>query len=307
MQARSAQRRLGSQGLRVGAVGLGLGWAKGAVLRRDSRAALRLVAQAVTEGVNLLDLSTSRPGGAADALVRSALGRGLRGRDAVTLVTGARSQRLGEDVERSRRSLGTDRLDLVTVHLATSGGPHPAGDGVRVAVEAAVAAAEEMARLVDAGRVRWFGLSGATPDLLRCAHAVHPVSAVSVEYSLRSRRPEGGLLPVARMLGVGVLAVRPFAGGLLTGCPPGTPEPLAGLAASLDLGPPRLALAWLLSRGEDIVAVAGTRDRIHLEMNLSASRIRLPAWACDLLDQDFPADAVRVRRSVEAETNHTLR
>ena len=167
-----------------------------------------------------------------------------------------------------------------------------------VPLEDSVAA---LAGLVTAGKVRHIGLSEVDADQLRRAHAVHPIAALADRYSLLDRRIERGTLAAARALGVGVVARSPLAHGLLTGrirstdqLPPDdyrrdhpafAPEALARsgsvvraaqvLAADKDVSLGRLALAWLLAQGEDIVPVPGTRSRLHLETDIAAIEVGL--------------------------------
>lgn len=190
--------------------------------------------------------------------------------------------------EASLRGLGTDHLDLCyldgwRLDRLASAGP----------LEARVAA---LAALVEAGKVRHIGLFDVDADQLRRACAVHPVAVVAAGYSLLERTVEAELLPAARSLGVGLAAYRPLGRGALTG-PQVRPDeshgrdPTAGLvvrtaqlvAARRSLSVSRLALAWLLSQGDDIVALPATRSVTHLEMNLAAAGLVLsPADRAEL-------------------------
>jgi aryl-alcohol dehydrogenase-like predicted oxidoreductase len=184
------------------------------------------------------------------------------------------------------RRLGTDHLDLYYL------------DRFEASLEESVAT---LARLVEAGKVGHIGLFDVEASQLRRAHAIHPVTVVGAEYSLLERSIETELLLAARSLDVGVVAYRPLGQGVLTGVltslnqlsgsdrrrhsPRFWPEnfsrarAVAGaaerVAARRDLSAGRIALAWLLSRGDDIVALPATGNLTHLEMNLAAADIVL--------------------------------
>jgi aryl-alcohol dehydrogenase-like predicted oxidoreductase len=216
--------------------------------------------------------------------------------------------------EASLRRLGTDRIDLYYQHRMDPGTP----------IEETVGA---MADLVAAGKARFLGLSECSAATLRRAHAVHPISAVQVEYSWFERGPEAELLPACRELGVGLVAYSPLGRGILTGAI----DALDGLAAddyrrvdprygeanltvNVDLvaglraiaigrgcTPGQLALAWLLARGDDVVPIPGTRRRRHLEENLGAAEVRLTAAELAELDARIPPGAVAGARYPPAE------
>jgi aryl-alcohol dehydrogenase-like predicted oxidoreductase len=168
--------------------------------------------------------------------------------------------------------------------------------------------------LVKAGKVRYFGLSEAGERTIRRAHAVHPVSALQSEYSLWHRDVEASILPCLRELGIGFVPFAPLGRGFLTGTarraeefPEGdsrrTSDPrlqgenfdanvrlaktLAGYAAQIGVTPAQLALAWLLSRGNDIVPIPGTRRVSRLEENLSAASLHIDAAMAKALDTHF--------------------
>jgi aryl-alcohol dehydrogenase-like predicted oxidoreductase len=160
-----------------------------------------------------------------------------------------------------------------------------------------------MAELVEAGKVRYLGLSEAGPATIRRAHAVHPISAVQSEYSLFARDVEESVLPALRELGVGLVAYSPLGRGILTGAL--TPETLAAtdtrrarfprfadgnfdanvavaahigeIATEKGVTAAQLALAWLLHQGQDIVPIPGTKRRSRLEENVQAAEIALDA------------------------------
>jgi aryl-alcohol dehydrogenase-like predicted oxidoreductase len=186
--------------------------------------------------------------------------------------------------EQSLRNLGTDVIDLYYPHF-----PDP-----QVPLEETVGA---VAELISDGLVRHLGLSNVTAEQLRRAHAVHPVAAVQVQWSMwQPIDPE--LHAAARELGVGLVAWSPLGGGFLTGTVQDVAEgdfrrnlprfeaanlrtnydryaPLRGIAADLGLTPAQLALAWLLHQDEHVVPIPGSRTPAHIAENLAASRVRL--------------------------------
>ncbi|MGD8321464.1 MAG: aldo/keto reductase, partial [Gemmatimonadota bacterium] len=168
-----------------------------------------------------------------------------------------------------------------------------------------------MARLVEEGKVRALGLSEASPQTLRRAHAVHPITALQTEYSLFSREIEEEILPTCRELGVTLVAYSPLGRGLLTGTYDRDYQPAEGdyrangqprfsrenLEANLALvevvkevaerhgvTPAQVALAWVLSRGDDVVSIPGTTHLRHLEENLRALAVELTAEDMAALD-----------------------
>jgi aryl-alcohol dehydrogenase-like predicted oxidoreductase len=211
----------------------------------------------------------------------------------------ARPERARGAAEASLRRLGVDVLDLWYLHFPDPGRP----------IEETVGA---MARLVDSGEVRHLGLSNVTAEELRRAHAIHPIAAVQVEYSLWTRDAERELLPTARELGVGIVAWGPLGNGFLAkpittlgdgdfrhNAPrfqAGNLErngdrfaPLRELAAELGITPAQLALAWLLHQGDDVVPIPGTRSVDHLASNLGAADVRLDEETLAQIEEAAPA------------------
>ncbi|UPZ26510.1 aldo/keto reductase [Streptomyces sp. LRE541] len=193
-------------------------------------------------------------------------------------------------VEGSLKRLGTDYIDLYYQHRVDPGTP----------IEETVGA---LAELVAEGKIRHIGLSEAGPATIRRAHAVHPVSAVQSEYSLWTRDPEAGILPVLRELGIGFVPYSPLGRGFLTGnirslndldtddwrrtnhrFADGNLElnlrivdEVRAVAAEIDTTPAQVALAWLLAQGDDIAPIPGTKRVARLEENAAADRIELTA------------------------------
>jgi aryl-alcohol dehydrogenase-like predicted oxidoreductase len=204
----------------------------------------------------------------------------------------------------SLRRLGVDHIDLYYQHRVDPGVP----------IEETVGA---MAELVDAGKVRFLGLSEAAPETIRRAHQVHPISAVQTEYSLWSRDVEDEVLPTLRELGIGLVAYSPLGRGFLTGQIT-SPDDLAPddfrrtsprfmgenfarnlqlvdrikeIAAEQDCTPGQLALAWVLHQSRppaDIVPIPGTKRRRYLEENVQAVELTLSAEDLARIDELAP-------------------
>jgi aryl-alcohol dehydrogenase-like predicted oxidoreductase len=216
--------------------------------------------------------------------------------------------------EASLRRLGVDTIDLYYLHRVDP----------EVPIEDTVGA---MSELVRAGKVRFLGLSEVGPVTLRRAHAVHPITALQSEYSLWTRDPEdSGALAVCRELGIALVPFSPLGRGFLTGAIR-TPDhfdaddlrrnnprfqgenfarnlhlvdELKRLAQARGCTPAQLALAWVLSRGEDVIPIPGTRDRQHLEDNLGALDITISREELASIDAIFPADAISGARYRDA-------
>ena len=204
-------------------------------------------------------------------------------------------------IEGSLQRLGTDHVDLYFQHRIDPGVP----------IEETVGA---LAELVAEGKVRHIGLSEAGPDTIRRAHAVHPLAAVQTEYSLWSRDVEVQVLPALRELGIGLVAYSPLGRGFLSGRFSGPADldegdfrrsqprftgenleanrrivaKLGEIAAEHGCTSGRLALAWVLAQGEDIVPIPGTKRRTYLEENLAAADIALTQDDLDRIDAELP-------------------
>ncbi|WP_367657999.1 aldo/keto reductase [Streptomyces sp. TG1A-8] len=309
-------RKLGAAGPEVSAVGLGCLGLTGGYGAVDEDAAVALVREALERGVTLLDTADFYGGGGVERLLGRALA-GVRDRAVIATRGGAVFSGSGRPTafdgspaylrqacEASLRRLGTDRIDLY--YLARVDPAVPVEDSVGA-----------LAELVAEGKIGHIGLSEVSADVLRRAHAVHPVAAVATEYSLWSRDVEDTVLPAARELGVGLVACSPLGRGFLTGTvdaaalgardyrrnhPRFSPDNAARNAVLLDgaariaaeSGVPlaRLALAWVLARGQDVVAIPGTVRRAHLLENIAAAADRLGPAHVDSLAACFPAGAV---------------
>jgi len=204
----------------------------------------------------------------------------------------------------SLERLGVDYIDLYYQHRVDRSTP----------IEETVGA---MAELVEAGKVRYVGLSEASPDTIRRAHATHPISALQSEYSLWSRDPEEDALPTVRELGIGFVAYSPLGRGLLSGAIRSLEDLAeddyrrrnprfqgANFQRNLDLAdavraiadekgvmPSQLALAWVLSRGDDVVPIPGTKRRQYLEENAGAADVQLTSEELQRIESAFPKGA----------------
>jgi aryl-alcohol dehydrogenase-like predicted oxidoreductase len=216
-----------------------------------------------------------------------------------------RPQAVRPALEASLRRLAVDHVDLYYLHRVDPATP----------IEDTVGA---MADLVEAGLVRYIGLSEAGPETIRRAHTVHPITALQTEYSLITRDAEADVLPVTRELGIGFVAYSPLGRGMLGGAikhPSDLPandwrasvprfqgasleETLSlmhafrALAAELALTPSQLALAWLLCQAPDLVPIPGTRRAQNMEENVSAADVTLDTATLSRLDELLPAGAL---------------
>jgi aryl-alcohol dehydrogenase-like predicted oxidoreductase len=283
---------LGSAGMVTSVMGLGTGAfgdAYGPASRSDC---IRVIEAARDNGIAMLDTADFYAGGDVERMLGASLG-GRRGGFLISTHGGVRTSRFGSPVidgspaylamacDASLRRLRTDCIDLYYL----------SGVDPVVPVEESVG---KLGELITAGKIRYIGMYRASGDDLRRAQGIQPISALAVEYSLRSRAAERDKLVAAVELGVGAVAYCPLARGLLGGGrPAASAQERDGIrvieaeAAELDIGMARLALAWLL-RHRGVVAVPGTRSPAHLEMNASAAGIWLDSDICSRLDRVFP-------------------
>jgi aryl-alcohol dehydrogenase-like predicted oxidoreductase len=311
------KRTLGPSGPEVSAIGLGCMGMSAFYGATDEPEALRTIARALDLGCNFLDTSDMYGPHTNEQL----LGRAIAGRrDEVLLATkfGIKLE-LGPPVRRSLdgspayvhaaceaslQRLGVDHIDLYYQHRVDPDTP----------IEETVGA---MAELVAEGKVRHLGLSEASPETIRRAHAVHPITALQTEYSLWTRDLEAEIMPTLQELGIGLVAYSPLGRGFLSGRfsspeeldegdfrrygPRFTGENLqqnlklaervAELAAEKDITPGQLALAWVLHRGEHIVPIPGTKRVSYLEENLGAAEVQLSAEDVERISEAVPRAA----------------
>lgn len=315
------QRKLGTQGLAVSAIGLGCMGMSHAYGLRDEPESIATLHRALDLGIDFFDTSDIYGPHTNEELVGRTLGPH---RDKVVIATkfgilpnadGTRRTNSSPAYVRaacdaSLKRLGIDTIDLYYQHRVDPQTP----------IEETVGA---MADLVQAGKVRYLGLSEAGPKTIRRAHAVHPISALQSEYSLWSRdHEEDGVLSVVRELGIGLVAYSPLGRGFLTG-QIRKPEDLVAtdwrhtnprfqgenFQKNLDLvakieefakkkqaTPSQVALAWVLAQGDDIVPIPGTKRRSYLEENVAAAEIKLTPEELAALDDIAPKGVAQGER-----------
>ena len=306
-------RKLGAVGPTVGAIGLGCG-GMSSVLPRNDAEAIATIHTALDAGVTLLDTADFYGMGHNEAVIGRAI-RDRRDAAVISVKTGALFDPAGRFVgidgrpasvkafaAWSLQRLGVDVIDLYQVGRADPAVPYEDTIGA-------------IADLIAQGKVRYLGVSEVGAELLHRAHAVHPVAAIEIEYSLACRFIEAEILPAARAIGAAVVGYRVLADGLLSGAvttatPSGhlTPSRAKGddlaanlatiatlteMAAAKGCTSAQLAVAWLLTRGDDIVALAGTRSRVRLSENLAALDVSLSPAELGDLDRAFAPGAIR--------------
>ncbi len=309
-------RNLGSARLEVSEIGLGCMGMSEFYGRSDEGEAIATIHRALDLGVTFLDTADAYGPFTNERLV----GRAIAGRrDQVVLATkfgnvrNEQGERLGirgdaeyvrQACDASLQRLGVDHIDLYYQHRVDPKTP----------IEETVGA---MAELVEAGKIRYLGLSEAAPATIRRANAVHPITALQTEYSLWSRDPEDEILPTVRELGIGFVAYSPLGRGFLSGRVRSIDDldpddfrrhnprfqgenfrrnlelvqRVHEIAAEKSVTPAQLALAWVLTRGDDIVPIPGTKRVRYLEENLSAVDVKLGPDDLARIEQAFPKGA----------------
>lgn len=310
------RRRAREDGPEVSAIGLGCMGMSEFYGSADDETSIGVIHRALDQGVTFLDTADMYGSGANEELV----GRALKDRrDDAFLATkfaikrgeggsftgvSGRPEYVKEACDASLKRLGVDHIDLYYQHRVDP----------QVPIEDTVGA---MAELVEAGKVRHIGLSEAAPDTVRRAAKVAPIAALQTELSLWSREPEAELIPVCAELGILFVAYSPLGRGFLTGryrsrddFPqndfrrhqprfseenfPKNLELVAGveeIAKTKGCTPAQLALAWVLSRGENVVSIPGTTNPDRLDQNAAAADIELGADELASLDAILPPDA----------------
>jgi aryl-alcohol dehydrogenase-like predicted oxidoreductase len=305
------QRQLGRSALRVSAIGLGCMGLSGVYGPADDGESVTLIQKAIDLGVNHLDSSDMYGWGHNETLI----GRALQGRrDRVVLTTkfgqvqnpggpnlvNGRPEYVVQACDTSLKRLGVDVIDVYYQHRVDP----------KVPIEETVGG---MKRLVEAGKVRFLGLSEAAPETVRRAHRVHPITALQSEYSILYRQQAEETLPIVRELGISFVAYSPLGRSLLTGQvqkPADIPEGdrrlahprfqgqnlvqnielvhrLEAIARERGCTPGQLVLAWLLAQGPEVVAIPGTKRLDRLQENLGALSVSLT-----------PADVARIGEAV---------
>lgn len=316
-------RRLGRSDLHVSAMGLGCFDMTGSYGSADEQEAIATIHRALELGINFLDTADSYGPYTNELLV----GRAIQGRrDQVVLASkfgreplpdgtmgfNSKPEYVHRACEASLQRLGVDCIDLYYQHRVD----------VEVPIEETVGA---MADLVEEGKVRYLGLSEASAQTIRRAHAVHPITAVESEYSLFTRDPEDEVLPALRELGISLVAFSPLGRGFLTGALKATQqlaskdhrktfprfteenfrknvslaEPVIRMAKEIGCTPAQVALAWLLAQGEEVIPIPGTKRRTHLEDNASAADLALTEEQVGRLSDALPRGAAAGERHAE--------
>ena len=322
-------RNLGTQGLSVSALGLGLmgmSHAYDTPAQRDDAESIATIHRAIELGVTFLDTAEAYGPYKNEELLARAL-KGRRDRaiistkfgfkfDANGAIAGtdSRPEHIREAVDGSLRRLATDHIDLLYQHRVDR----------TVPIEDVIGT---MADLVKQGKVRFLGLSEAGEQTIRRAHAVHPITALQSEYSLWERNLEPRIIPLLRELGIGLVPFAPLGRGFLTGTVRRAEEYAEGdfrrgdpryqganfdanmraasavrdLAQRKHATPAQIALAWLLHKGDDIVPIPGTKRRQYLEENLGAVDVRLTREELATLDTALAPERVSGPRYAPAQ------
>lgn len=320
-------RSLGTQGLEVSAIGLGCMGMSEFYGTSDEDEAIATIHRSLDLGCTLLDTADMYGPFTNEKLV----GRAIATRRAeVVLATKFGNERKPDGTfvgvngkpdyvrsacDASLERLGVEHIDLYYQHRVDKSVP----------IEETVGA---MAELVQQGKVRYLGLSEAGPDNIRRAHEIHPISALQTEYSLFSRDVEDAILPAVRDLGIGFVAYSPLGRGFLSGrirSIDDLPEDdvraqrfprfeqanfernltlvdaVREMAEAKQATPGQLAIAWVMSRGQDVVPIPGTKRRAYLEENLGAAELSLTADDLARIEEVAPRDAVAGERYAAAQ------
>ena len=309
--------QLGKIGPKVSVPGLGtMGMSDlyGTKNTRNDAESIETIRAALDLGINFLDTGDYYGAGHNELLIREAL-KGRSNQPVISVKFGALRSPSGEwlgfdtrpEAVKNFAAYSLTRLNVEAIDIYQPGRIHPA-----IPIEDTVGA---IADLIKEGKVKYLGLSEASPEVIKRAHAVHPVTAVEVEYSLASRVIEKELLTVCRELGIGIVAYGVLSRGLLTGELTGQFAPgdfrghaprftgenfeanknrvaiLQEMANRKGCTASQLALAWVLHQGNDILPLFGTTKVSRLKENMEATNIKLTPEELDFLDKNFPEGA----------------
>lgn len=319
-------RTLGTNGPLVSAVGLGCMGMSGAYGPSDEGESIATIERALALGHNFLDTADYYNVGHNEELIGRAI-QGKREKAFLSVKTGqlvtpganggmapglvnTHPDYLRNAIFYSLRRLKTEYIDLYT----------PARVDPNVPIEETIGA---LADLVQKGLIRYIGLSEASAATIRRAAAVHPIAALQIEYSLWSRDIEAAVLPTLRELGIGLVAYAPLSRGFLSGAfkePAdikdsrahmpryqgenfyknlGLVEKIKSLAADKNCTPAQLAIAWVLSQGDDIITIPGSKRMKHLEENIASEHVQLTREDLESIDAMMPAGIVSGARYPE--------
>lgn len=320
------KRYLGQSGLEVSSLGLGcmgMSYAYGPANQAES---LQVLDRALALGVNFFDTAEVYGPYKNEELIGNWLNN--KARNSIVLATkfgftwntegfptgvNSKSDHIKKSIEGSLKRLQTDYIDLYYQHRLDP----------EVPIEDTMGTLSD---LVEAGKIRYIGLSEVGPGTIRRAHAVHPITAIQSEYSLWDRNVEKEILPLLRELGIGFVPFSPLGRGFFSGKIHSTSELdkgdfrqklerfndtnfqhnfklvelLQSLATKNNITPSQIALAWLLKQGDNIVPIPGTKHISHLEENLQSAALFMPESDLDVLEQFLASFKFRGERYPEA-------